>query len=54
MVTLPNMTDPNVGFLPVWGTIMAGCTLATLPILVVFIVFQDRFMASATVGAVKS
>ena len=31
MVTLPNLTDPNVGFLPVWGTIMAGCTLATLP-----------------------
>jgi ABC-type glycerol-3-phosphate transport system permease component len=54
MVTLPNMTDPNVGFLPVWGTIMAGCTLATLPILVVFVIFQDRFMASATVGAVKS
>lgn len=54
MVTLPNMTDPNVGFLPVWGTIMAGCTLATLPILIVFIIFQDRFMASATVGAVKS
>jgi ABC-type glycerol-3-phosphate transport system permease component len=53
MVTLPNMTDPNIGFLPVWGTIMAGCTLATLPILVVFIIFQDRFMASAVVGAVK-
>jgi ABC-type glycerol-3-phosphate transport system permease component len=53
MVTLPNMTDPNVGFLPVWGTIMAGCTLATLPILLVFIIFQDKFMASAVVGAVK-
>lgn len=53
MVTLPNMTDPNIGFLPVWGTIMAGCSLATLPILIVFLVFQDHFMASATVGAVK-
>jgi ABC-type glycerol-3-phosphate transport system permease component len=53
MVTLPNMTDPNIGFLPVWGTIMAGCTLATLPILIVFLVFQDHFMASATVGALK-
>lgn len=53
MVTLPNMTDPNIGFLPVWGTIMAGCTLATLPILAVFVIFQDRFMASVTVGAVK-
>ncbi len=53
MVTLPNMTDPNIGFLPVWGTIMAGCSLATLPILIVFLVFQDYFMASATVGALK-
>jgi len=53
MVTLPNMTDPNIGFLPVWGTIMAGCSLATLPILLVFLVFQDHFMASATVGALK-
>ena len=53
MVTLPNMTDPNIGFLPVWGTIMAGCTLATLPILLVFLIFQDHFMASVTVGALK-
>jgi ABC-type glycerol-3-phosphate transport system permease component len=53
MVTLPNMTDPNIGFLPVWGTIMAGCTLATLPILLVFLIFQDQFMASVTVGALK-
>lgn len=54
MVTLPNMTDPNIGFLPIWGTIMAGCTLATIPILIVFLIFQDRFMASATIGAVKN
>jgi len=47
------MTDPNIGFLPVWGTIRAGCSLATLPILLVFLVFQDHFMASATVGALK-
>ena len=53
LVTLPNLTDPNIGFLPVWGTIMAGCVLATLPILVVFVAFQDRFMASAVVGAVR-
>lgn len=53
MVTLPNLTDPNLGFLPVWGTIMAGCVLATLPILAVFVAFQDRFMASVVVGAVR-
>jgi len=53
MVTLPNLTDPNLGFLPVWGTIMAGCVLATLPILFVFVAFQDRFMSSVVVGAVR-
>jgi ABC-type glycerol-3-phosphate transport system permease component len=53
LVALPNLTDPNVGFLPVWGTIMAGCVLATLPILLIFVAFQDRFLASAIVGAVR-
>ncbi len=53
MVVLPNMTDPIIGFLPVWGTIMAGCVLATLPIILVFIAFQDKFMAGVVVGAVK-
>jgi len=53
MVSLPNLTDPNIGYLPVWGTIMAGCVVATLPILIVFVIFQDRFMASAVVGAVR-
>ena len=53
MVVLPTLRDPVIGFLPVWGTIMAGSVLATLPIVVVFIVFQDRFMASVVVGAIK-
>ena len=53
MVVLPQLVDPIVGFLPVWGTIMAGCVLSTIPLLIVFILFQDRFMASVTVGAVK-
>lgn len=53
MVVLPNMTDPVIGFLPVWGTIMAGCVLATLPIIIVFIAFQDKFMSGVVVGAVK-
>ncbi len=53
MVVLPTMTDPVIGFLPVWGTIMAGCVLATLPIIIVFVVFQDTFMSGVVVGAVK-
>jgi len=53
MVVLPQLVDPVIGFLPVWGTIMAGCTLSTLPLLIVFILFQDTFMSSVVVGAVK-
>lgn len=53
MVVLPQLVDPIIGFLPVWGTIMAGCVLATIPLLVVFIAFQDKFMSSMTIGAVK-
>jgi ABC-type glycerol-3-phosphate transport system permease component len=53
MVVLPNLRDPHIGFLPVWGTIMAGSVLATLPIVAVFIAFQDKFMSGVVVGAVK-
>ena len=53
IVILPQMVDPIIGFLPVWGTIMAGCVLSTLPLLIVFVAFQDRFMSSVVIGAVK-
>jgi ABC-type glycerol-3-phosphate transport system permease component len=53
MVVLPQLVDPVIGFLPVWGTIMAGCVLSTLPLLTVFVIFQDWFLASVVVGAVK-
>jgi ABC-type glycerol-3-phosphate transport system permease component len=53
MVVLPQLVDPVIGFLPVWGTIMAGCVLSTLPLLTVFVIFQDWFLASMVVGAVK-
>jgi len=53
MVVLPTLVDPYIGLVPVWGTIMAGCTLSTIPILIVFIAFQDVFMSSVVMGAVK-
>ncbi len=33
--------------------ILAGCTVVVLPLLIVFFIFQDKFMASVTLGAVK-
>lgn len=53
MVLLPQLVDTEVGFLPVFGTIMAGCVVATLPMVIVFLIFQDKIMNSITLGAVK-
>jgi ABC-type glycerol-3-phosphate transport system permease component len=53
MVALPELVDPVIGFLPIYGTIMAGCVFATLPLAIVFFIFQDKFMSSVTIGAVK-
>ena len=53
MVALPQLVDPTVGFLPIYGTIMAGCVVATVPLLLVYLRYRDKFMSSATVGAVK-
>jgi ABC-type glycerol-3-phosphate transport system permease component len=53
MVVLPRLTDPQTGFERVWGTIMAGNTLATIPILLVFIKYQSRILSSVVVGAIK-
>ena len=51
--TLPTIRDPIVGFLPAYGTIMAGCVLATLPILIVFLLNQEKFMTGVVVGSIK-
>ncbi len=36
-----------------WGSLMAACLIASLPIAVVYNFFLDRFIAGFTVGAVK-
>ena len=36
-----------------WGSLMAGCFIASVPIAVVYNFFVDRFIAGFTVGAVK-
>jgi ABC-type glycerol-3-phosphate transport system permease component len=33
--------------------IMAGCVLSTLPLLIVFVAFQDKFTSSVVIGAIK-
>jgi len=36
-----------------WGSLMAGCFIASVPIAVLYNCFVDRFIAGLTVGAVK-
>ncbi len=36
-----------------WGSLMAACLIASVPIALVYNVFLDRFIAGFTVGAVK-
>lgn len=36
-----------------WGSLMAGCFIASVPIAVVYNFFVDRFIAGFTVGAIK-
>jgi ABC-type glycerol-3-phosphate transport system permease component len=52
MAVLPTIRDQQ-GYAPLWATIMTGCVLATLPVILVFVIFQDKFISGVTVGAVK-
>jgi len=36
-----------------WGSLMAGCMIASVPIALLYNLFLDRFIAGFTVGAVK-
>jgi ABC-type glycerol-3-phosphate transport system permease component len=53
VVVLPQLVDTQIGFVPEWGLIMAGGVLCTVPIIIVFLAFQDWFLKSVVIGAVK-
>jgi multiple sugar transport system permease protein len=36
-----------------WGSLMAACLIASLPIAVLYNLFLDRFIAGFTVGSIK-
>ncbi|MDT3395524.1 carbohydrate ABC transporter permease [Streptomyces sp. B1866] len=43
----------NQGYKSDWGALMAGMTIAMLPVLLVYLVFQRQVQAGLTAGAVK-
>lgn len=53
MVILPTLnTQSSVQSIP-WNLIMTGCTIVTVPLIIVFLLFQEQFMSSVSLGAVK-
>lgn len=53
MVILPTLNTSTSLYSIPWELILAGCTVITLPLIIVFLIFQDQFMSSVTLGAVK-
>ena len=53
MVVLPTLNTGNSQWSTPWELVMAGCVIVTLPLIIVFFIFQDQFMSSVTIGAVK-
>lgn len=53
MVILPTLSDTGTSYVIPWELIFAGCVLVTIPLLAVFLLFQDKFMSSVVMGAVK-
>lgn len=50
---LPTLNVSNSVMTIPWNIVMAGCTIVTIPIIVVFLIFQEQFMNSVAMGAVK-
>lgn len=53
MVILPTLNTSNSVYSIPWELVLAGCCVVTLPLIIVFLIFQEQFMASVTLGAVK-
>lgn len=53
MVILPTLRVEDGSINMPWDIVLAGCAIVTVPLLLVFLAFQDRFLASVTIGAVK-
>ena len=45
MASLPTLVDSVIGFVPVWGTIMAGSVLCSAPLVIIFLINNLRFIS---------
>ena len=53
MVILPSLSVGDNAYNVPWELILTGCTIVIIPVIIIFLIFQDKFLASVTVGAVK-
>lgn len=53
MVILPTLNISNSVWSIPWELVLAGCVVVTLPLVLLFLRYQETFMSSVTVGAVK-
>lgn len=53
MVLLPELSTSQNGFIVEYQILLAGALVITVPILLVFLRFQDKFMTGTTAGAVR-
>ncbi len=53
MVVLPTLSVGDNLYAVPWELVLTGCTLVTIPLIIIFLMFQDKFLASVTIGAVK-
>lgn len=53
MVTLPSLATSQDGFIVRYEILLAGCVIVTIPLLIMFLKFQDNLMAGTTAGAVR-
>ena len=53
MVILPKLSVGDNLYAVPWELVLTGCTIVTVPLLIIFLLFQDKFLASVTRGAVK-
>lgn len=53
MVLLPALKEDASSYVVPWEVLLTGCAIVMVPMIIVFFIFQDKFMESVSVGAVK-
>lgn len=53
MVLLPTLNTSDTVWMVPWNLILAGTVIVTVPLIVFFLLFQEQFISSVTIGAVK-